>query len=163
MWLRLHRDRERDDGVEAGGLRPSVPPRPLHAHLLSALPLRQPRPAILLQKIHRRDRHRLERSDQVCVIYNLYNLYNHSSCQVLHLRRSLPRPSSLQLAEAGGPAVPQGHALSPPGQGLPRPDLLRPRGPLSILRRPHRHGGQEHRGHLQGVAGEVSQHLGGKK
>ena len=86
-----------------------------------------------------------------------------SSFQVLYLRWSLPRPPGLQLAAAGCQAVPQGHNLAPPGQGVPGPDLLRPCGPLSILHRPHSHGGEERRRYLPGVAGKVPQHLGGKQ
>ena len=62
--LRITRDR--DGRVQAGGVRPEVPHRPVDADLLSSLSIGQPGSAILLQKINSRNRHWLERSVAVC-------------------------------------------------------------------------------------------------
>ena len=63
--------------------------------------------------------------------------------QVHGVRGPVPCPPRVRVAEAGRQHFPRGGAKVHPGQGHPRPDLLCPRGPQLLLRRPVRPGGQE--------------------
>ena len=73
--------------------------------------------------------------------------------QVLDLWRAFSRPFSLQLAQIGCKTLSQGHLDTPGGQGVHGPDLLRPSGPLDVLRGAQRIGGKGQGGSLQRMAG----------
>ena len=72
------------------------------------------------------------------------------------------RASGLQLASVCGSSLPQGHYGPLGGQGGHGPNLLCASGSDLLLRGPLGAGGQGPGRCLQGMAGKVPQHLGGK-